>query len=273
MGHRESARARVELQRAAGAAGTNIVVTAGYAGSRGIASVAQRRREHCRRRQRWQTGRCSSRPARRGRTPAFSTIELKSSDGNSWYNARTLGGAATLEHRIELPIAPTRSRETSTPRRRPRSSPMPPTAPPTHSRSSRLQLQQGAGRLSRQAQLGDELRLGVAVRPQTFDGLPAGWRAAGSLPAISQMRSGNPLTVFVSGNRSRSQWAPSLGPGIGNDRPTWRRAARMRAPSSGRPIVGSTRQRLRCHPAGTLGSSGRGAFHRTQSSYRWIFRL
>ena len=32
---------------------------------------------------------------------------------------------------------------------------------------------------------------------------------------IAHVRSGNPLTVFVASNRSRSQWAPSLGPGIG----------------------------------------------------------
>ena len=43
-------------------------------------------------------------------------------------------------------------------------------------------------------------------------------RHIGELAGIAQMRSGNPLTVFVRSNRSRSQWAPSLGPGIGNDR-------------------------------------------------------
>jgi hypothetical protein len=37
-----------------------------------------------------------------------------------------------------------------------------------------------------------------------------GWQVLG----ITQMRSGNPLTVFVQNNRSRSQWAPSLGPGL-----------------------------------------------------------
>jgi hypothetical protein len=49
----------------------------------------------------------------------------------------------------------------------------------------------------------------------------AGWLARGwQISAITQVRSGNPLTVFVSGNRSRSQWSPSIAPGIGLDRPS-----------------------------------------------------
>ena len=43
-----------------------------------------------------------------------------------------------------------------------------------------------------------------------------GWQ----LSAITAVRSGNPLTAFVRGNRSRSQWAPSIGPGLGFDRPS-----------------------------------------------------
>ena len=39
--------------------------------------------------------------------------------------------------------------------------------------------------------------------------LLSGWRVAG----IATLRSGYPLTVFVQNNRSRSQWQPSLGPG------------------------------------------------------------
>ena len=44
-----------------------------------------------------------------------------------------------------------------------------------------------------------------------------GWRVSG----IANVRSGYPLTVFVQNNRSRSQWQPSLGPGIGRDRPSY----------------------------------------------------
>jgi outer membrane receptor protein involved in Fe transport len=44
-----------------------------------------------------------------------------------------------------------------------------------------------------------------------------GWQVAG----IVRMRSGNPLTPFLQFNRSRSQWSPSLGPGTGPDRPSY----------------------------------------------------
>jgi hypothetical protein len=44
-----------------------------------------------------------------------------------------------------------------------------------------------------------------------------GWQVAG----IVRMRSGNPLTPFLQANRSRSQWSPSLGPGTGPDRPSY----------------------------------------------------
>ena len=44
-----------------------------------------------------------------------------------------------------------------------------------------------------------------------------GWNLSG----IWTMRSGQPLTVFVTANRSRSQWNPSRGPGIGQDRPSY----------------------------------------------------
>jgi hypothetical protein len=49
------------------------------------------------------------------------------------------------------------------------------------------------------------------------DALLNGWQVAG----IARVRSGNPLTVFVQTNRSRSLWSPSLGPGTGPDRPNW----------------------------------------------------
>lgn len=49
------------------------------------------------------------------------------------------------------------------------------------------------------------------------DAIVNGWQ----LSAIVRLRSGNPLTPFLQTNRSRSQWAPSLGPGTGPDRPSY----------------------------------------------------
>lgn len=84
----------------------------------------------------------------------------------------------------------------------------------------------------------------------------SGWQVSG----IGQMRSGNPLTVFVSANRSRSLWAPSLGPGIGADRPSY---APGRGPSNaviGRPDQWFDPTAFVLQPAGTFGNTGRGDF-------------
>lgn len=81
-----------------------------------------------------------------------------------------------------------------------------------------------------------------------------GWR----LSAIGSYRSGYPLTVFVQNNRSRSLWQPSLGPGIGRDRPSY-------APgfSAGNAVTGNPAQwfnplAFALQPAGTFGDTGRG---------------
>jgi hypothetical protein len=85
------------------------------------------------------------------------------------------------------------------------------------------------------------------------DALLNGWQVAG----IARMRSGNPLTVFVQTNRSRSLWSPSLGPGTGPDRPSW---APGRGP--GNVVTGDPDQWLDpsafvLQPAGTYGTVGR----------------
>jgi hypothetical protein len=83
-----------------------------------------------------------------------------------------------------------------------------------------------------------------------------GWQASG----IWNMRSGQPLTVFVQSNRSRSLWSPSLGPGIGADRPSY-------APGYGadNAVLGRVDQwfdpkAFVLQPAGTFGDTGRGDF-------------
>ncbi len=49
------------------------------------------------------------------------------------------------------------------------------------------------------------------------DRLLNGWQVSG----VVRVRSGHPLTPFLQTNRSRSLWAPSLGPGTGPDRPSY----------------------------------------------------
>jgi hypothetical protein len=81
-----------------------------------------------------------------------------------------------------------------------------------------------------------------------------GWRLSG----IYTYRSGSPLTVFIQANRSRSQWNPSRGPGIGQDRPSW---APGRGPDNA--IIGDPARWIDptafvVPPAGTFGNTGRG---------------
>ena len=82
-----------------------------------------------------------------------------------------------------------------------------------------------------------------------------GWELTG----IGQMRSGNPLTVFVQRNRSRSQWSPSLGPGIGQDRPSFAAGFTHETAVTGNPNSYFNPAAFVLQPAGTLGNVGRGA--------------
>ena len=86
--------------------------------------------------------------------------------------------------------------------------------------------------------------------------LVGGWQ----LTAIGTMRSGQPLTVFVQNNWSRSQWSPSIAPTSGLDRPD---LASGRTPESaviGRPDQWFDPTAFVLQPQGTMGNSRRGAF-------------
>jgi hypothetical protein len=86
--------------------------------------------------------------------------------------------------------------------------------------------------------------------------LLADWRVS----AIAQYRSGYPLTVFVQNNRSRSQWQPSLGPGIGRDRPSYAPGFDASNAVQGDPTQWFNPQAFVLQPAGTFGNTGRGDF-------------
>ena len=83
-----------------------------------------------------------------------------------------------------------------------------------------------------------------------------GWRLSG----IVNMRSGNPLTVFVQNNRSRSLWQPSLGPGIGRDRPSYAPGFGPENAVTGNPNQWFNPAAFVLQPAGTFGNTGRGDF-------------
>lgn len=92
--------------------------------------------------------------------------------------------------------------------------------------------------------------------PGAAGGVLSGWRVS----AIGTYRSGYPLTVFVQNNRSRSQWQPSLGPGIGRDRPSYAPGFDASNAVSGRPEQWFNPQAFVLQPAGTFGNTGRGDF-------------
>lgn len=82
------------------------------------------------------------------------------------------------------------------------------------------------------------------------------WQVSG----IAVVRSGNPLTAFVQRNRSRSQWAPSLGPGIGFDRPSLAAGRTHESAVLGKPDRYFDASAFVLQPAGTFGALGRGTF-------------
>ena len=74
------------------------------------------------------------------------------------------------------------------------------------------------------------------------------------------MRSGQPLTVFVQNNWSRSQWSPSIAPTSGLDRPDLVPGRSAASAVLGRPDQWFDPSAFVLQPQGTLGNSARGAF-------------
>jgi hypothetical protein len=189
---------------------------------------------------------------------AFSTIELKSSDGESWYNALIIDARRRWSHGFTGQVSYTLSKSEDT------------------TQASTFFSDATNGTTSAMPEYVPDYNKGlsdfdsrhVLVVNATWE-LPFangmtgvagaildGWRVSG----IWNMRSGNPLTVFVQSNRSRSQWNPSRGPGIGQDRPSY---AAGYGPDNA--VLGHQDQwfdpnAFVLQPAGTFGNTGRGDF-------------
>jgi hypothetical protein len=188
----------------------------------------------------------------------FSTIELKSSDGDSWYNAlivdlrRRWSGGFALQSSYTL----SKSEDTT--------------------QASTFFSDATNGTTSAFPEDVPNYNEGLSdfdsrhtwVVNLTWDlpfarGLsgPAGavldgWQISG----IWNMRSGNPLTIFVQSNRSRSQWNPSRGPGIGQDRPSYAPGYGPDNAVLGQPNQWFDAKAFVLQPAGTFGNTGRGDF-------------
>ena len=189
---------------------------------------------------------------------AYSTIELKSSDGDSWYKALIVDVRRRFTGGLALQSSYTWSRSEDT------------------TQASTFFSDATNGTTTAFPEYVPDYNKGPAdfdVRhnwvlnftwevPFAKDlsgvskALLDGWQVSG----IAQVRSGNPLTVFVSGNRSRSQWAPALGPGIGRDRPSYAPGRTADDAVVGKPGQWFDATAFVTQPAGTFGDTGRGDF-------------
>ena len=189
---------------------------------------------------------------------AWTTIELKSSDGDSWYRALIFDVRRRFTNGFSLQSSYTWSKSEDTTQA---STFFSDATNGTTSAMPEYIPDYNKGRSDFNAQhnwllnLAWDLPWGRSLTG-TSGAFLSGWRVA----SIATLRSGYPLTVFVQNNRSRSQWQPSLGPGIGRDRASY-------APGFG-PDEAVTRdpaqwfnpQAFALQPAGTFGNTGRGDF-------------
>jgi carboxypeptidase family protein/TonB-dependent receptor-like protein len=196
--------------------------------------------------------------APRGNT-AFSTIELKSSDGNSWYNAMIVDVRKRWTRNLTIQSSYTFSRNIDTTQASTFFSDA--TNGTTTAFPEFPNLNYNKGLADYHAKHNWVMNFtwdipyarGMQGLGKTF---LDGWQLAG----INNARSGNPLTVFVQANRSRSLWQPSLGPGIGRDRASIAPGFTYETAILGRPEQYFNPAAFVLQPAGTLGNTGRGAF-------------
>lgn len=190
------------------------------------------------------------------RNPAFSTIELKSSDGESWYHALIVelrrrwanGFAVQSSYTLSKSEDTTQASTFFSDATNGTTSALPEFIPGYNKGPSDFD--------TRHNWVLNATWAVPSARSGVAGAILGGWNLSG----IWAMRSGNPLTVFVQTNRSRSQWNPSRGPGIGQDRPSY-------APGYGpdNAVLGRVDQWFNpaafvLQPAGTFGNTGRGDF-------------
>lgn len=190
--------------------------------------------------------------------PAFSTIELKRSDGDSWYHAMILEARRRFSEGFSFQTSYTWSRSIDT------------------TQASTFFSDASNGTTSAFPEFGTDYNRGLSDFHATHNWvsnlvweipfardlegaagiLLDGWQLAG----IWQIQSGNPLTVFVQSNRSRSQWNPSINPGLGLDRPSLAPSFTHDSAVTGNPDQWFNPEAFLLQPEGFLGDSGRGAF-------------
>ena len=189
---------------------------------------------------------------------AFTTIELKSSDGNSWYNALVFEARKRLTRGLNAQVSYTFSRNIDTTQASTFFSDATNGTTTAFPEFPGLNYNKGLSDYHAKHNLvvNFTYQLPFGEGREGLAGLlTKGWQLSG----IGQARSGNPLTVFVARNRSRSQWSPSLAPGIGFDRPDFAPGFDANSAVLGGPDQYFDPAAFRLPAAGTLGNVGRGA--------------
>ena len=151
--------------------------------------------------------------------PSFTAIEVKSSDGDSWYRAVIVDVRKRWNRGLQMQSSYTWSRAEDT------------------TQNSTFFSDSTTATTSAMPEFIDGYNKGLSDFhaehnwivnfvwdvPEAggltgiADALLNGWHLSG----IIRMRSGSPLTPMLQSNRSRSLWSPSLGPGTGPDRPSY----------------------------------------------------
>ncbi|HEY0005157.1 MAG TPA: TonB-dependent receptor [Pyrinomonadaceae bacterium] len=189
---------------------------------------------------------------------AFTAIELKSSDGNSWYNAMIVELRKRWSHGLSFQSSYTLSRNIDTTQASTFFSDATNGTTSAFPEPFGLNYNKGLADFHAKHTWVSNFIWEIPFA-RKMGGVAGkilhGWQLAG----IAQMRSGNPLTVFVQRNRSRSQWSPSLGPGIGQDRPSFAPGFTHETAVTGDPNHYFNPAAFVLQPAGTLGNVGRGS--------------
>jgi hypothetical protein len=185
----------------------------------------------------------------------YSAIELKASDGDSWYKALILDVRRQWRGAFQFQSSYTWSKAEDTTQNATFFSDS-----TTSSVSAMPEFIAGYNKGLADFHAEHSAVTTLAWRVPSIASGPPALRAIANdwqISAIARLRSGNPLTVFVQTNRSRSLWSPSLGPGTGPDRPSY---APGRGPAdvvTGNPNQWFDPSAFVLQPAGTFGTVGR----------------
>jgi hypothetical protein len=191
--------------------------------------------------------------------PAFSTIELKASDGASWYNALVFELRRRLAQGVSVQSSYTWSKNIDTTQASTFFSDATTGTTTAFPESLGPNYNRGPADFHAEHNWVVNFTWALPFARGLDEGLARslldGWQFVG----IGQMRSGPPLTVFVANNWSRSRWSPSLGPGTGFDRPSYAPGRDGSNAVVGSPDRWFDPSAFVLQPQGTPGNVGRGS--------------